>query len=500
MRDVARILPGWLASVTTAHRLTGLQVAIWHDGELACETAVGPADEPAGIPLATTHRLRIASHSKMFTAITVLALVDQGRVRLDDTLGAVVDDLAGTPVADLTLRDLLSHAAGVSRDGADARWWQLERSFADRAALLAMARDGAVVAAPGLHLQYSNIGYGLVGLAIESVTGRTFAEAVRELVLDPLGIDDIGPDLPDGAAGPEDPHGFAAGHSAAVHGARRAVGQPRTGALAPATGFWATAGAIATAAGRVLCDGEILSEDSARTMRRRVWTVTEGRHYGLGLQEGTFHGHAAIGHSGGFPTGLTRTWAVPASRLAVSVLGTAVDAPTSEIAVGILGLIALAAGRPAPQSADAERAGAGGGAGDGAERPGALDAQEGVVFGGAHRSAAEIADAVAGTYDSLQGRMRLAVLGGRLFDLDDTSLDPATGAVELSVDGVLTDPIDTAGEAVALATWGDVGYGSHLEPLVARFDGAECAGIVVTGMELVPSAAFELPDRVRAEF
>src|SRR5690606_40272885 len=55
----------WLETLRASTLQTGLQAAIWHEGELVAEVAVGPADEPAGIPLRTTHRLRIASHSKM---------------------------------------------------------------------------------------------------------------------------------------------------------------------------------------------------------------------------------------------------------------------------------------------------------------------------------------------------------------------------------------------------------------------------------------------------
>ncbi|MDO5662415.1 MAG: serine hydrolase domain-containing protein, partial [Brachybacterium sp.] len=266
VESVAAILPDWLEDVRTSRRQTGLQAAIWHEGELVAEVAVGAADEPAGIPLATTHRLRIASHSKMFCALAIMCLVDEGRLRLDDRLGERVAELADSPVADRTLRDLLSHSAGLSRDSADSTWWQLARPFPSREELLTIARNGAVQGEAGVHLQYSNIGYGLLGLVIEDVTGRPFPEAVTELVLEPVGAAPIGPDLPTDAAGPEDLDGFAAGHTAALHGERRAVEQIPTHALAAATGFWATAGAIATFAGEVLCKDALLTPRSLREM------------------------------------------------------------------------------------------------------------------------------------------------------------------------------------------------------------------------------------------
>ena len=507
VEDVAAILPEWLETVRHLRRQSGFQAAIWHDGELVAEVASGFADEPAGIPLLTTHRLRIASHSKMFTALTLMRLKEQGRLRLDDTVGDHVAELASSPVADRTLRDLLSHSAGLTRDSEDSRWWRLGAPFADRARLLEIARHDAVRTDPGLHLQYSNIGYGLLGLVIEEITGRGFAEAVAELVLDPLGAEGVGPDLPADAAGPEQADGFALGHTSLLHGPRRVVEQVSTGALAAATGFWASAGSIASTAGRALASDELLEPGSLREMRRRIWSLHDGGQYGLGLQEGRLHGFTVIGHSGGFPTGLSRTWVAPAERLAVSVIGTSVDSPSSDIAHGILGLLALAAGRPAPKADEWERAGAQGGGSDGRARPVEL-AEQGSVEAvgaddGAALSAQELADLVSGTYDSLWGRTRLAPLGGRLFSLDESALDPAAGALELSVGAVRPDPIDPEIPVIELDTWGDTGYGTWAEPVLARLvpgDGGalRCPGLVVTGQVQTASADFVMPERVTA--
>ncbi|MCS6712663.1 beta-lactamase family protein [Brachybacterium sp. EF45031] len=492
------ILEDWLATVVRTRSLTGIQAAIWHEGELVTEVAVGTADLTADIPLRTTHRLRIASHSKMFCAMTVMRLVEDGRLRLDDTVADHVPQLADAPVADRTVRDLLSHSAGVTRDSADSRWWQLATRFPDREALIELCRGPIVLTAAGDHFQYSNIGYGLLGLIIEAVSGATFAEAVQRLVLDPLGVEAVGPDLPVDAPGPADPAGFAAGHTTPVHGPRRTVAQIPTGALAAATGFWATAGSIATAVGRVLCDGEVLQPRSVREMRRRVWTVREGGHYGLGLQEGTFHGFGVIGHSGGFPTGLSRTWVVPESRLVVSVIGTAPDAPASDLAAGILGLLALAHGAPAPGAESHEGPAAQGGAGAGRPRPAPLADQPPVRIGDDEIPARRVAQAIAGTYDSLWGRTRLAILGDRLFDLGAAALDPADGAVELAVAGTTPDPIQDGTDCVRLATWGDAGYGSWAEDVLARWEDGRCTGIIDTGQLAVPSEEYTLPEHIDA--
>ena len=120
--------------------------------------------------------------------------------------------------------------------------------------------------------------------------------------------------------------------------------------------------------------------------------------------------------------------------------------------------------------------------------------------------ATQVAELVAGTYDSLWGRTRLVALGGRLFCLDEAVTDPAATALELSVGGVRTDPIAPDTEAVELVTWGDSGYGSWAEPILARLvraddrdgGGLRCAGRVMTGQVRTPSADFVMPERVTA--
>src|SRR5699024_12365944 len=120
----------------------------------------------------------------------------------------------------------------------------------DLCLLLEIARTGAVWAEAGFDLQFSNLVYGLLGLVIEPVTGASSAAAVTALVLEPVGVAGVGPDLPPDAPGAERADGFALGHTSLLHGPRRPVEQIRTGALAAATGFWADAGSIATFAGR----------------------------------------------------------------------------------------------------------------------------------------------------------------------------------------------------------------------------------------------------------
>ncbi len=74
----------WLGYRRWFLRVPGVQACVTEDGRQRLSIALGYADEPAGTPLTERHLFRIASHSKTFTAVLVLRLVEQGRLRLDD--------------------------------------------------------------------------------------------------------------------------------------------------------------------------------------------------------------------------------------------------------------------------------------------------------------------------------------------------------------------------------------------------------------------------------
>ena len=126
----------WLGFRQRVLRVPGVQAAVLVGSEIAMSSVHGHADVESGTALTARHLFRIASHSKTFTATAVLQLVEAGRLRLDDTIGQLLPRLAGTAIADRTVRAMLSHASGISRDGEDADHWQLRRAFPDAETLM----------------------------------------------------------------------------------------------------------------------------------------------------------------------------------------------------------------------------------------------------------------------------------------------------------------------------------------------------------------------------
>jgi CubicO group peptidase (beta-lactamase class C family) len=393
-QDTLDYYRGWLDYRRWFLRVPGLQACVIEDGVPRLSMASGLANEPAGTVLTERHLFRIASHSKTFTAVLVLRLVAQGRLRLDDPIVAHVPGLAGSSLAAVTLRELLSHGSGTVRDSSDGDFWQLLRPYPGRGELLRIAADPSAAVLPRHErFKYSNIGYGVLGLAVEQATGGTFAEAIRNEILDPLGLSDTGPEFV-----PERSEDFAAGHSSLSYARERTViDHIDTAALASATGFVSTAAELAGFYSALLPgDDRLLDDDAQRQLRHREWDVKKAESgYGLGVSLNLVGEHELFGHGGGFPGHITRTLACPQRRVVVSVLTNAIDGPAEPLAVAFFQLMDLAASathRPAP---------------DGAR--------------------------FAGRFATLWGVQDVALLDGRLFLLNPLVANPADDPVALEV-------------------------------------------------------------------
>ncbi|HEY1751247.1 MAG TPA: serine hydrolase domain-containing protein [Caulobacteraceae bacterium] len=318
-------IPEWLGYQMRQSEQPGCTIAVAYKGEVVLEAAFGHADLVAGEAMTPRHRFRVASHSKSFTATAIMKLRERGRLKLDDAAGDYVAGL-GEPIAHATLAQLLSHTAGIERDGPDCAYWAGRAPFLDAASLRAeLGRPAAIEA--GTRLKYSNHGFGLLGLVIEAVTGEPYGDWVKREVVDAAGLTETTPDTPLPAGAP-----LARGHSNKTLLGRRLVfpGDGPTYALAPATGFVSTAADLARFFAQLSPSAptSLLSVGSRREMSRSQWSdpwAVAAQKYGLGTISGTFDGWDWFGHSGGFQGYITRAAVVPSQDLALACLTNAVD-------------------------------------------------------------------------------------------------------------------------------------------------------------------------------
>ena len=164
-----------------------VSVAVVYDGQVIHSYAASSRKSSRAVDEQTS--FRIASISKILTAVTVLKLVEQGQLELDEPIvGRVADNigvmLADSRARDISVKQLLAHTSGISNF--------LEIFFDigayDQMSMLSEILGQSLSTEPGSAYKYSNVNYVLLGKAIELVTGLSYHDAVEQLVLAPLGL------------------------------------------------------------------------------------------------------------------------------------------------------------------------------------------------------------------------------------------------------------------------------------------------------------------------
>jgi len=168
-----------------------VQIAVSDGGQIIYSEAFGMTDKASATAATPRSVLQIGSVTKQFTAAAILRLAERGALTLDDPIEKFVPEFDPRG-ATVTLRQLLSHTSGLPRD------W-----FPPTAAVNLTApvtREQTIKALngqpfdfqPGKKWSYSNAGYMLLGYAIESITGRSYADFVHDEFALPLGLIDTG--------------------------------------------------------------------------------------------------------------------------------------------------------------------------------------------------------------------------------------------------------------------------------------------------------------------
>ena len=148
----------------------------------------GLADRRAGRAITTDDPIRVASVSKIATALTVMRLVEQGRLDLDADVSTVLGWRLRNPAfldRPITLRQLLSHTSSV-RDEGENYVIRLGRTLRPQAEAASSFDPNH---APGSFFRYSNLNFGIVGSVVERATGDRFDRVARRELLKPLGLD-----------------------------------------------------------------------------------------------------------------------------------------------------------------------------------------------------------------------------------------------------------------------------------------------------------------------
>src|SRR5262245_31822471 len=157
----------------------------------------GYANREHGVRNRPDTRFDIASVAKMLTAASVLRLVADGQLSLDDSIGRFLPDYPRPLASRITMRHLLTHSSGIELDDDSLYNHQAETARSLAAIVSAQVRGLArhpdlVEIAPGQRFDYTNEGFDLAGAIVENVCGRPFGQCLDSLVLTPAGMRNTG--------------------------------------------------------------------------------------------------------------------------------------------------------------------------------------------------------------------------------------------------------------------------------------------------------------------
>lgn len=180
---------------TIAERMEGIRaktgipaisIAVARGGEVVHAAAFGLADVELDVSATPESLFRTASIAKPMTAVAIMRLVEQGKIDLDAPIRDYVEAWPEKHPK-ITCRQLLAHIGGVRhyKLAAEAAGTRL---YPDLESTLELFAEDDLVAEPGTTYRYTTFGYTLLGLAIESVTGKAYLPAMRELVFARAGM------------------------------------------------------------------------------------------------------------------------------------------------------------------------------------------------------------------------------------------------------------------------------------------------------------------------
>ena len=175
------------------HHAPGLAVGVVASGELVYSEGFGHADIESSRKQDPAFRQRIGSITKTMTALCAMALVDEGRLSLDDRLLDHVPELVcHGDGASITVRHLLTHTSGIGEvpTPEDARQpdGTLWSDKPDDDVLGMFPRGVTIDVPPGTKWAYANLGYALLGEIVARVEGAHISDVVRRRIFDPLGM------------------------------------------------------------------------------------------------------------------------------------------------------------------------------------------------------------------------------------------------------------------------------------------------------------------------
>jgi len=333
--EAEHLLDAWIESVVAYDRLPGLSIAVVHDQDVVYAKGFGYADVERSVRATPATIYSVCSISKTFTAIAVMQLRDEGRLKLDDPVSRLLPWMGVDGVApelrSITIRELLRHTSGLPCEPDHTVWADPDSLDPSNAALVARAQQLRPSYPPDTRFNYSNLGYALLGQVVATVSGMEYGQYVREKIFEPLGLTSTTLGMPADQGQGKQATGYGRWPRA---GSRVVIDDRKMRAMAPARGLSSTVEDLEKFAMwqfRVLdgTDDRVLRRESLTEMQAAQWSDPE---WGLGFAIWHVDGGVFVGHQGGCPGYKSQIILSPEEKIAVVVMVNATDAPQFTLA------------------------------------------------------------------------------------------------------------------------------------------------------------------------
>jgi len=270
-------------------------VRVARQGKPVFDFVSGQADREKGVANTIDTKFRIGSMNKMMTAVSILQLVDAGKIRLDAPIGTYLTKYPNKDLASrVTVKHLLTHTGGTG-DIFGPEFAKHRLKLCEHSDYVALYGGRDVAFPPGERFAYSNYGFLLLGAIVEAVTGQSYYDYVREHIYSPAAMTDSG-SLPETSDVPK----RSVGYTTMGPAGPKPLG-PNTDTL-PCRGT--AAGGGYSSVGDLIRFSDSLKEGKIldlNLLAEATQAQAPNGSYGYGFIIGHVNGTKRFGHGGGAP-------------------------------------------------------------------------------------------------------------------------------------------------------------------------------------------------------
>ena len=325
--EMLNIIDLWLDAQRDFDQLPGISVAIVQDQDIIFKKGYGYSDLEKKIPMKPESIFSICSISKLFTSVAIMQLWEQHKLRLDDSLQALLPaykiNQQYTETVPITVHSMLTHSSGLTRDVGEG-WNSPNFNFITNEELKKTVLNLETLYPSSTYFQYSNFAMSLLGEIVASKSGMAYNNYMDENILKPLQLSNTHPYLPEKLWRGEMATGYGALNR---QGERKMMPFFKTNAVTPAAGYSSNVIDLAKFASwqlRLLSTGksEVLKQSTLKEMQRIQWTSPNKKlTWGLGFYiEYNASGTSTIGHDGSCPGYVSVVMIDPKKNIGVTLM------------------------------------------------------------------------------------------------------------------------------------------------------------------------------------